>query len=73
MVRHNYWACVLEPGSLNYWAHVLKPLKPEHPRACALQQKKPLQGEAHILQLESSPCSPQLEKSMCSNKDPAQP
>ena len=21
-VRHNYWACALEPGSHNYWAHV---------------------------------------------------
>jgi len=21
-VRHNYWACALEPGDRNYWAHV---------------------------------------------------
>ena len=48
-------------------------LKPPHPRACALQQEKPLQWEAHAPQLESSPCSPQLETSLRSDKGPAQP
>ena len=43
------------------------------PRAYAPQQEKPPQREAHTLQLESSPCLPQLEESPCSNKDPAQP
>ena len=43
-----------------------------HTRAHA-PQEKPLQQEALALQLECSPCSPQLEKSLCSNKDPAQP
>ena len=32
------------------------------PTACALQQEKPPQWEAHALQLESSPCSLQLNK-----------
>ena len=36
------------------------------PRACALQQEKPVQ-------LESSPHLPQLEKSPCNNEDPAKP
>ena len=27
-VRHNYWACALEPECRNYWAHVPQPLKP---------------------------------------------
>ena len=27
-VRHNYWACALEPASYNYWAHVPQLLKP---------------------------------------------
>ena len=27
-VRHNYWACALEPTSHNYWAHVPQLLKP---------------------------------------------
>ena len=26
-VRHNYWACALEPSSHNYWAHVPQLLK----------------------------------------------
>ena len=40
-------------------------------RACALQQDKPPQWEAHIPQPESSPYSPQLEKAtktQCSHK-----
>ena len=55
--------CDLEPMSRNYWAFKLQLLKPMCPRACA-PQEKPLQGEAH---------APQLEKSLCSNEDPAQP
>ena len=50
-----------------------QPLGPVCSRACALQQEKPPQPGAHRPQLESSPCSLQLEKSLCSNKDPAQP
>ena len=34
-LRHNYWACTLEPASHNYWAHVPQLLKPV-PRAHAL-------------------------------------
>ena len=69
-VCHSYWACAPEPGNRNFWAHVLKPL---HPRACVLQQEKPLKGEALPLQLESSLASPQLQKSPQSNKEPAEP
>ena len=29
-VRHNYWACTLEPASPNYWARVEQLLKPVH-------------------------------------------
>ena len=29
-MRHNYWACALEPTSHNYWAHVPQLLKPTH-------------------------------------------
>ena len=36
-------------------------------------KEKPLQEEAHALQLESWPHSPQLEKSPHSNEDTAQP
>ena len=44
--------------------------KAMHRIACAPQQEKPPQWEAHAPQLESSPCSPQLEKSLHNNKDP---
>ena len=47
--------------------------KPSSPRACALQQEKPPEWEAHTLQLESSPHSLQLEKSLHSNQDSVQP
>ena len=39
-------------------------LLPLGPGVRAPQQQKPPQGEAHTLQLESSPCSPQLEKTL---------
>ena len=68
---HNYRACAPAPGSRHYWAHVLQLLKPAYPRACAQQQEKPPQWEAGAVQLESSPCSLQLEKSLHSNEDPA--
>ena len=42
-------------------------------RARDLQQEKSPQGEVHASQLEGSLHLPQLEKSLCSNKDPAQP
>ena len=29
-VRHNYWACALEPKSHDCWARVLQLLKPAH-------------------------------------------
>ena len=41
LVRHNYWACALEPMSHNYWAHA--------PRAHAPQ------WEAHAPQLRVAP------------------
>ena len=44
----------LQPLSHTYWA-------------CALQQEKAPQGEAHVPQLESSPFSLQPEKSPRSN------
>ena len=63
----------LKPGSHNYWALTLQLLKPTRSRACALQQEKPPQWEAHVPQPESSPCSPQLEKNPCGNEDPGEP
>ena len=56
----NYWACAQEPESCNSSAHV----KTTHPRACALLQEKPPHWEDQAPQLENSPCSPQVEKSL---------
>ena len=70
-ICHNYWACTLELRSHNYWAHTPQVLKLPHPRACALWKEKPPQWEAHAAQ-RSSPYLTQLEKSPCSNEDPAQ-
>ena len=57
----SYWACA--SGSCNYWATP----------AFVPQQEKAPQWEACIPQLDRSPHSPQLEKSLCGNQDPAQP
>ena len=59
-VRHNHWACALEPGNHNYWAHVLQ--LPKSTRLEPVLPKKTLQQEACTPQLESRPCSSQLEK-----------
>ena len=67
-MHQNYWTCALEPRRHNYWALMPQPLKPMNPRAHAPQQKKPLQWEAHTLQLESSPNLPQLEKVLIAMK-----
>ena len=69
-VAHNHWACALglRSSSAEHMCHNCWSL-------CALesvQQEKPPQWEACTLE-QSSPCSIQLEKSPCSNKDPAQP
>ena len=53
----------------NYWALVLQPPKPAVLEPCSATR-------SHLSEkptLESSPCSPQLEKSPHSNEDPAQP
>ena len=46
---HNYWACVREPVCCTYWSLSATTTEP-HPRACAPQQEKSPQGEAHMLQ-----------------------
>ena len=58
-------------GQLGTTEQLLSPHKA--PKVRAPQQEKSLQREAYALQLESSPCLLQLEKSLCSNEDPAQP
>ena len=69
--RLHLWSGISLP-----WNHQVREpqlLKPESSRAFALQQEWPPQWEAYVLHLESSPGLQQLEKSLSSNEDPAQP
>ena len=43
------------------------------PRACALQQERPPQGEAHALQERHTPAHHNWRKPSSSNEDPVQP
>ena len=63
-VCHNCWACALEPKSHSFWS-----LRTQYPVLC---NKRSHSTEVCPQQLERSPGSPQLEKSSCSNEDPAQ-
>ena len=54
-------------GHLSPWATATEP---RSPRACALQQEKAPKWEAPAPQLESSPCSPQLEKARTQQQRP---
>ena len=60
---------------LSLCSRALEPQLPksEGPGSCASQQEKPQQWETCTPQLESNSCSLQLEKSLCSSEDPAQP
>ena len=55
------------------WTCVPQLLRPACPRACALQQEKPLQREAQALPQESSAHTLHLEKPHAQYKDPSQP
>ena len=68
-----------EPTRPNCWAHEPQLQSPRAPAgeahtpgACAPQWEEPWQWESYTLQIESSPHSPQLEKSLRSSTDPAQ-
>ena len=67
----NLWSRkILHPGAtkpvhLNCWAYM--------PRACAPQQEKPQQWEAHALQLESSPTHCNQRMPAHSNEEPVHP
>ena len=70
-VCHNHCVCAPEPRNCNHWAHIPQVLKPVQP--WAPQQEKPPATRSLHTTLWSSPSSPQLDKSLCSNEDPAQP
>ena len=67
--RHVLWS---------HWSHAPQHLsshaatsEPIHPGDHALHQEKPPQWEARALQLESSPCSSQLEKARAQKRRPS--
>ena len=64
-------SCAAQFSCLCPRAHTLQRLKPECPRSCALQKEKLPQWEARTPQLESSPHSEQLKKSLSIIEDPA--
>ena len=75
MQETQFWSLIWEdstcrratkPVHRKYWVHMPQLLKPPHPRARAL----PVQWQARAPQLQRSPSSLQLEKSLSSNKDP---
>ena len=54
LMRHNYWACALEPASHNYWACVPQLLKP----AClepVLRNKRSHRNEKPVHRNEEQP------------------
>ena len=69
----NYWACTLEPASHNYWSPCAATTEACPPRAHAPQQREATSMRSRCTATKSSPRSPQLEKSPCSNEDPIQP
>ena len=55
LVRHNYWACALEPVSHNYWSLCATTTEAHAPGARAPQQEKPPQWEARAPQQRVAP------------------
>ena len=62
--------CSSQVQVLQLLSQALQLLKPIHSRSRELQQEKPLQREACMLQLESSPYSSQLEKARAQQRRP---
>ena len=65
LVHHNCWACAVEPRYCIYWS-------PRSYSLCSTTREITTIRSPHTA-TKSSPCSPQLEKSLCSNRGPAQP
>ena len=63
-MRHNYWACALEPASHNCWARVPQLLKPARLEPVLRSKRSPRTA------MQSSPCSPQLQKACMQQRRP---
>ena len=69
---HTFCSPALEPTTHNYWDHRLQLPKPLLPRGRALQQERPPQWEACVLQPRVVPVAATREKPACRSKDPLQ-
>ena len=61
LMRHNFWACALEPASHNYWARAPQLLRPMHLQPM-LRNKRSHHNEKPAHRTKSSPHSLLLEK-----------
>ena len=72
-VRHDYWACTLEPACRNYWSPCATTTEARAPRAHVPQQEKPPQWEACATQRRVAPARRTQRKPARSKEDPMQP
>ena len=72
-VRHDYWACTLEPACRNYWSPCATTTEARAPRAHVPQQEKPPQWEACATQRRVAPAHRTQRKPARSKEDPMQP
>ena len=61
-------ATTTEPALQSPW---IAATEAHAPRVCGPQQEKPVEWEAHALQLESSPHSPQVQKACAEQLRPS--
>ena len=70
-MRHNYWACALEPESHNYWSPHSTTTEACAPRACALHATREATAIRSLCTAtKSSPHLPQLEKVIAQQQRP---
>ena len=72
-VRHNNWACALEPMSHKSLSSRATTTEAHVPRARAPQQEKPPQWGAHTPQQRVAPARHNYRKPVHSNEDSMQP
>ena len=69
-MRHNYWACTLEPASHNYWDRMPQPLKPARLETMLRNKREATAMRSLCTATKSSPCLPQLEKACVQQRRP---
>ena len=69
-VRHNYWACAIEPASHNFWSPCATTTEARVLRARAPATREATAMRMPCTTMKSSPCSPQLEKACTQQQRP---